>query len=296
MKKRFEYVLERQGYPLARARADLSAAAALSPEERKGWQEARCWEIARHHAAWNGAYRGLLAGNRLPQSWDQLPIVSKGFFQRSLEDCLSAGFRPADVHQASTSGSSGVPFFFARDRYTHARTWALIADRYGWHGLNLGSKQARFYGVPLEFWPKLRERAKDLLMNRVRFPVFDLSENRLEAYRRRIVRGRFDYLYGYTNSLVEFGRHVTRGGRPLAADAPTLKACIVTSEMCTAEDRRRLETAFGVPIINEYGASETGLIAFEDPRGLWRLSWENLYVETVDERGRAVPRAVPAKS
>ena len=231
----------------------------------------------------------------MPTRWEALPIVTKALFQRPLAECLSEGYPPEAVHRSSTSGSSGEPFFFARDKYTHARTWALIAQRYGWHGIRLNSRQARFYGIPLEFWPRLREMAKDRLMNRARFPVFDLSDATLEDFRRRIARGRFEYLYGYTNSLLEFARYLLRVGADLGAECPTLRACIVTSEMCTPADRRVLAEAFGVTIVNEYGASETGVIAFEDRTGIWRLSWENLYVEVVAEDGRLVADGQPGQ-
>ena len=47
---------------------------------------------------------------------------------------------------------------------------------------------------------------------------------------------------------------------------PSLKACIVTSEMLFATDKTLLETQFGIPIINEYGAAELGLIAFQNTK------------------------------
>jgi phenylacetate-CoA ligase len=41
--------------------------------------------------------------------------------------------------------SSGDPFIFARDKYTHALFWASTAYRYGWYGIDLNtSYQARF--------------------------------------------------------------------------------------------------------------------------------------------------------
>lgn len=283
-----EFILERQGYPFRQASADLELVSAMSFGARGAWLQERLWEAARFHAARNRSYRSLVGGE-VPTRWDALPIVTKALFQRPLSEVLTEGYAPEAVHRSSTSGSSGEPFFFARDKYTHARTWALIAQRYGWHGISLSSRQARFYGIPLEFWSRAREVAKDALMNRARFPVFDLSDAKLEGFRKRIARGRFRYLYGYTNSLLEFASYLLRVGANLKGECPTLGACIVTSEMCTAADRRALAEAFGVAIVNEYGASEIGVIAFEDPAGIWRLSWENLYVEVVDENGRPVP-------
>ena len=285
---RFEDFLERRGYPFRDAAADIAKLSGTSPSAIVAWQRDRRAEIAKFHAERNPLYRSLL-GRSGAREWDDLPVVTKEMFQRPVAECLSEGVAPADVHLSSTSGSSGTPFFFARDKYTHARTWALIAEVYAWHGIGLSSRQARFYGIPREPLPRLKEIAKDRLMNRARFPVFDLSDPTLEKFRRRLARGRFDYLYGYTNSLAAFADYLLRSGVTLRAECPTLRACIVTSEMCTPGDRDRLERAFGVPIVNEYGASETGVIALEDPRGAWRLAWKTLFLETVDDDGRPVP-------
>jgi phenylacetate-CoA ligase len=281
---RFEAFLERRGYPFQKAAGDLAALSEMSGSAIVEWQRERCDEIVRYHAERNPLYRSLLGG-RAPTRWCDLPIVDKSAFQRPVAECLSDATRDADIHLSSTSGSSGTPFFFARDKYTHARTWALIAEVYAWHGIGLESRQARFYGIPREPIPRLKEMAKDWLMNRARFPVFDLSDAVLERFRRRIARDRFDYLYGYTNSLAAFAAYVRRSGVQLKAECPTLRVCIVTSEMCTPEDRERLEEAFGVPVVNEYGASETGVIALEDLRHSWRISWKTLFLEVVDERG-----------
>src|SRR5690606_23540739 len=47
--------------------------------------------------------------------------------------------------------------------------------------------------------------------------------------------------------------------------------------------------AFGVKVINEYGAAELDIIAFEDPDGDWVINEENLYVEVVDEENQPIP-------
>ncbi|MBK6506619.1 MAG: hypothetical protein IPG02_13365 [Ignavibacteria bacterium] len=58
--------------------------------------------------------------------------------------------RQKDLYTGYTSGSSGHPFRYAKDKFSHAMTWALIKDRYTYYDLTLDSKQARFYGIPFE--------------------------------------------------------------------------------------------------------------------------------------------------
>jgi len=49
-----------------------------------------------------------------------------------------------------------------------------------------------------------------------------------------------------------------------------------------------MEETFGVPIVNEYGASELGLLAFQNTAGELILNSETLFVEILDETGKAV--------
>jgi phenylacetate-CoA ligase len=75
----------------------------------------------------------------------------------------------------------------------------------------------------------------------------------------------------------------------LTTVCPTLKSCIVTSEMLFDDDKMLLEKQFGVPVINEYGASELDLIAFQNQEGDWQVNSETLFVEILDEENNVLP-------
>jgi len=168
-------------------------------------------------------------------------------------------------------------------------TWAYIFKCYNEIGLEYGnSLQARFFGIPLSKKGYLKEKVKDWFASRMRFPIFDLSDGVLEGYLKKFFKVPFDYIYGYTSSLVLFARFVKTQGVVLNAICPTLRRCIVTSEVCSREDRKLLEDAFGVRVTNEYGAAELDIIAFEDDRGNWLLNEENLYIEILDENNEQV--------
>jgi len=59
--------------------------------------------------------------------------------------------------------------------------------------------------------------------------------------------------------------------------------------MLFEKDRKLLETQLGVPIINEYGASELDVIAFENTKGEWQLNQKTLFVEILDDSGSVLP-------
>jgi phenylacetate-CoA ligase len=284
----FERYMRFRGYDIPGATKFLGDLSRSTREELDRRQTEAAWAVARFHHANNPLYRSKLKGP-LPARWEDLPIMGKTDYQTALGGILTDGMSAGDLYTSSTSGSSGHPFTFAKDKFAHACSWALIRQRFGWHGITLSSRQARFYGIPLDRRQYAAEKLKDRLMNRVRFPVFDLSDEALDRFAFKFRKNSFDFIYGYTNSLVIFARHVHRKGIDLKAWCPTLRLCIVTSETCTPEDRAILEQGLGVKVVIEYGASEVAVIAFENLSGELIVSEENLMLEIVDEGGTVLP-------
>ena len=50
-----------------------------------------------------------------------------------------------------------------------------------------------------------------------------------------------------------------------------------------------MESQFGIPIVNEYGASELDLIAFQNTDNQWQLNSETLFIEILDENNNSLP-------
>lgn len=238
----------------------------------------------------NAFYKSFLSRNGGDKAFYKAPILSKREVQRPLKELISEPLMGEKLFVNNTSGSSGTPFFFAKDKYAHAMTWALIRDRYRWHGIEYGkSLQARFYGIPLKGVKYYKEKLKDLIAARVRFPVFDLSEEKLWEFIERFKKLPFEYLNGYTSSLVYFAEFCIENQIVLKEICPTLKVCFPTSEMCSERDREIMEKGFGVKVAIEYGAAEMDVIAFEDQEGDWIVSNENVFLEIVDDKGNPVP-------
>lgn len=284
----FDFLLKIKGFPLSKATAELKRIQGMGKAEFLDWQMAKAWEMVHYHYQRNEFYRKKV-GKAIPKRWEDLPVITKKDLQQPLGSIISDGVQLKECYVGSTSGSSGTPFFFAKDKFAHAMTWAVIRDRYSWYGITPGDKQARFYGIPKEFVGYWKERAKDMVMSRVRFPVFDLSEETMARFFNTIKKNKFDYLYGYTNSLVLFSRYLIKNRIVLKEYCPTLKLCISTSEVCTPEDHELLVRGFGVKHIREYGASETCLMGFDAPDGNWRMTEETLYTEVAAEDGKTLP-------
>jgi phenylacetate-CoA ligase len=280
----FRKSLQWQGYDLKKARKLLAQVNQWNEHQR----QEQCDEILKHHFKTNAFYNTHVADKSV--AWQDLPVLTKSDLQQPLHQRLSKGFTTRNIHKGATSGSSGHPFTYAKDKFCHAMTWAVFDDAYTAHGIDLDqSLEARFYGIPASGLGRLKEVAKDFVGNRHRFPIFDMSDAVLENYLSRFRKNTYDYINGYTSSIVLFANYCKRQNVVLKEVCPSLKLCIVTSEMLFEDDHKLLEEVLGVPIINEYGSSETGLIAIQDPSLDFKLNISTLYVEVVDDENKPVP-------
>ncbi len=279
----FDLSLQLNGFPIGKAKGLLKEIQKMNEPDFKNYVNVKRQEIVVHHLKSNPFYHNF-ASKADPYDWNSIPVLAKRDLQRPLSERLSEGYTTKNVYINKTSGSSGDPFVFAKDKFCHAMTWAIIQNRFGWYNLDFNrSRQARFYGIPLDAKGYYKERFKDVLGKRSRFSVFDLSDEAFEKHLVVFHRMQFDYINGYTSSIVQFAKFLKRKQLVLKSICPTLKYCIVTSEMLFDDDRQLMEMQFGVPVINEYGAAELDLIAFENPHDKWQVNSESLYVEILDD-------------
>ena len=278
---------------MKKAKAELRNIQSIPEHEFEAFIENKKQEIVEFHLKNNPSYQKIV-GKTTFNKWNDLPIMTKAAFQKPLKERLSRGFTLKNVYINKTSGSSGDPFIFAKDKFSHALTWATNINRFGWYGIDFNtSYQARFYGIPLDFIGNTKERLKDFLSNRFRFSVFDLSDVVLERFLQQFETKKFDYINGYTSSIVLLAKFLEQKNIILKHICPTLKVCVVTSEMLFDNDKMLLEKQFGVPVVNEYGASELDLIAFQSRKvgtdGEWLVNSETLFVEILDENNNVLP-------
>ena len=285
----FDFSLRLNGYPLDKAKKELALILQKQESAFKSHLNKQLFNIVNYHSTNNRFYK-TLAPHANSKHWQSIPVMTKQDLQHPLIERLSAGFTTKNVYINKTSGSSGHPFIFAKDKFSHAMTWAVIQDRFSWYGLDFNtSRQARFYGIPLDKKNYYKERFKDHLSKRYRFSVFDLSDAAFETHLKRFKSTPFDYINGYTSSIVQFAKFLERKSICLTTICPSLKACVVTSEMLFDTDKKLMESQFGIPVINEYGASELDLIAFQNTNNDWQLNSETLYIEVLDEHNNSLP-------
>jgi phenylacetate-CoA ligase len=274
-----------RGEPVGRCRAEVRAFHRL---EGGGMREAQRQKLVRLlQFLWehNAYYRGLMEDNSIgPGRFHDLeplrrfPILTKEAVKQRQADMLSRAHLRSSIRK--TSGSTGLPLRFVKDRPASAYMEAVMQEAYEWHGIRTGDRQGRIWGVPLDPRQRWLTRLKDGLLNRVRLVSFAMSEESCRRFHQELRRFRPVFLYGLVNTTVEFVRTCRILG--LDPGALGLRVVITTGEVLFPHHRRLLAEAFGCPVVNEYGTTENGIIAMECPRGGMHLMSHNLVVEFLD--------------
>lgn len=181
MFKLFDLTLKINGFDIDKANAEFEQILKITEAEYPNFIHSKKNEIVNYHLQNNSFYSKIVGRNSF-DNWNDLPVLTKKDLQKPLLERLSNGYSEKSVFINKTSGSSGDPFVFAKDKYVHALTWASIIYRFGWYGIDFNSSyQARFYGIPLDKLGYYKERFKDFLSRRYRFPIFDLSDTVLDG-------------------------------------------------------------------------------------------------------------------
>ena len=158
----FNLSLNLKGFPIQKAKRHLEAIQKKNDDEFYAYLEARKKAIVTYHLKHNSFYKSF-AKKANPEDWNTIPVMTKNDLQQPLETLLSDDYSTNTIYIDKTSGASGQPFIFSKDKFTHALTWSVIMNRFSWFHLNFSTtKQARFYGIPLDRKGYYTEKLKDI--------------------------------------------------------------------------------------------------------------------------------------
>jgi phenylacetate-CoA ligase len=219
---------------------------------------------------------------RSPADLARFPLLAKGDLAALREDARRSRLLAGRTVLRMTAGSSGDPAVVYADPEANAFSLAARRRAYLAHGLGPGDRELRLWGRPLASG-RWRATLKNAVLNRLQLDSQQLSPVAWAGTRRRIDRFAPDYAYGYTSLIALLADYVQDDAA--GAGGLGLRAAICTSETSTGGERRRIGEVLDCRILNEYGCSETDIIAFECPAGGLHVTAENVHIEVLDENG-----------
>jgi phenylacetate-CoA ligase len=205
-----------------------------------------------------------------------------------VRDYMTSGEIPnVSAATRSTSGSTGEPLVFKKDRIAANYMDAAMHQVYSWHGIDIGDREGRFWGTPIPVGARLKQQIRDHLLNRRRLSAFAMDERNCERFWKVLCRFRPHYFYCYPSAVFEFADYLQRTGR--RGYDLGLKAIICTGEVFFPHHEALLREVFHCPIVNEYGSTENGIIALTCSAGKMHVLEQNIFLEIVDEEGNPLP-------
>lgn len=117
------------------------------------------------------------------------------------------------------------------------------------------------------------------LKNIIFVSAYNLNPQSIHNYARMINLQKPKYFYGYASALYLLAQLMIKNNIKIKYK---LKGIVSTSETLYDFQRETIEKAFNCPVINEYGARDAGIIAYECPSGKMHISAENMIVEILD--------------
>ena len=200
----------------------------------------------------------------------KLPILDKETVRARAEEMRVPDCGPTVYSE--TSGTTGTPFVFYKSEEWDSAARAAQMRGYSWYGVAPWDRNGYLWGRTCG--AGLKTRLSDALVNRFRLFSYDADE--VARFARKLRRA--DYLEGYSSMIYNLAKEINaRGLGPVP-----LKMIKGTSDKVFESYQSEVERAFGGRMINEYGASETGLIAYECPHGHMHVAMENVIVEVDD--------------
>ena len=275
-----------RGEHVGRFLRELEGNQRLPLPEIKRLQAAKLDDLLRDVLRKNDYYRRKYSGFKPLEDFSGLPVLTKQELRENYQRIVTPGAK-GKLDLGKTSGSTGEPLKFYRDRRVFGYTLASVYRAHRWHGLDIGAKEAMLWGIPSPWGKRMRMHARDFLLNRFREAEYSLEPRVLLRFHRDIVRRRPAYLLGYSSMVYEFALFLDEAslsGRELG-----LKAVVCTAESIPDYQRRTIEHTFGCQVVSEYGSAETGIIAYECPRRRHHVSDDCVLVEVVGEDFRPVP-------
>ena len=182
------------------------------------------------------------------------------------------------VVKGSSSGTSGIPVSYYKDRSTIGMGKAALFFGQMQSGWYPGAKTANVWGNPKTvniLWKRPASKLNAFLMNELRIPACNLNDpQELDYAVSTILEKNPTFITGYTNSLRLIAEHIAN----ISSDFRCGRV-FTTAETLLTPTKNIIENSLG-PVTDMYGCSEINGIAFQCKHcGLYHVTDPHVYLE-----------------
>jgi len=259
---------------------DLERTQKLAPDQLAAWQQERLHRLLCHARDTTDFYRSLIPSDLSPDATVEvlrsLPIVTRRMLKSETKRFVSRRFSERSLRLQHTSGSTGIPLAFWRDRDSLVRQKAEIAYFGSWAGYDFG---ARYLYIGPE-----RSRLRGWVRNELSMWSTHPDDAWFAQLSNRLRARRVEILIGHPSVLIPLASFQVRSSSG-AGGFPCLRGVVSISEPLTEEARLRIEQSLGCPVLRRYSTREVGIIASECEEKRYHVNVGSNYVELLGPEG-----------
>lgn len=229
---------------------------------------------------------------------NKIPILTKEIARENQQRLISGNASSRFIKKGKTGGTTGIPVTVLKDTNDRSFTWASYYRWYNWMGLTKEDRVLTFWGSRTVLKPSLKylitDKLSNILENNRLMNSFTMSDENINDFYLRVKKTDPVLIKGYLSALILLAKHMQANALP---PNKRLKAVSSTSETLLPVYRDLLESAFRVPVFDQYGCGEVSAISYEcaQHNGL-HINEEHVIVEAVnneneniiDEKGRLI--------
>jgi len=219
----------------------------------------------------------------------KLPILEKEDVRKNFNNTklITQNIPKKRLIYASTSGSTGEPLEFCRDKMSDSWNWACKFRGFEWAGYRLGERNVRFWGNPniIKKSNALSEKVKYCLFNMLFIPAFKMDKENIDKFIANINRFKPVMVRAYASSIYALADYL----REKNLDVYSPGCIVVSGDTCFSWQKKVIEQQFGCAVYDDYGSIEINSIAHECQQHIgMHVSMENVIVEFVDEHDEVI--------
>lgn len=236
----------------------------LPPDKIKAFQEKQLRKLINHVYYHVPYYQEVFAKNNLRvediktiDDLAKLPIIDKHIVRENLFlGMMSDSHNKSIIQKATTSGSTGEPFFTYVEKKQIEMRWAATLRSVEWTGYQFGDRQLRLWHKYLGLSKRqiVREVLDAKLTRRGFIPAYEMDEAGLEKFMAKVNQSRPVFMDGYAESFNFIARYLKKksynGFRP--------KAIMTSAQSLPDDSREIIEKTLGTQVYDKYGAREFG--------------------------------------
>jgi phenylacetate-CoA ligase len=229
-----------------------------------GYQEKRLSEVLQFACEQVPAYQHLRAQvqrYRPSEALKWFPPITKKELQQGFSQYLPRSLWKIPHYECTTGGTSGNQLRFYLDNDSQAVDTAFVHRQWARVGYSSNARKATFRGVefpnlePGVYWQE------NPIYNEIQFSPFHMTPRTVGAYWEKILDYRPSFFHGYPSAISLLAEYVDGNG--LSGRELGLRAALLVSEGCSAEQRRLIEGVFQTRVFSFYGHSERVILGAE---------------------------------